>query len=96
METNNQSSHGRKDEETPDPYGAIESEITPIKRENTADSFPLRDPHECGVGKIHRQIVILLHQLVHTRDIIGCQGRDAHSPTLEYFPQSTLRRSRPP
>lgn len=88
------SKHSREESKSADSRRAIDGKITPVERENPADSFPLGNTHKSGIGEIHRQIVILLHQFTHTRHVVDCQRQDVDGPTLDDFPQRPLRRSR--
>src|SRR5580693_406691 len=65
---------------------SVKREIAAVESEDPVDPLPFRDSDERGVGKIHRQVLIFLHQLSHPRKIRQLQGEKRDSPALDELP----------
>src|SRR5882724_743226 len=74
------------DLETPHPFRPIQQEIAAVEGENSLNLFTLCDSDQRRVGEIHGKIMVFLHQLTHTRQILQVQGEEGGSTALEELP----------
>src|SRR5258706_12183058 len=75
-DSNGSPANGRKDIEAADTLRSVDAEVAPVEREDAMYTFPLGHPHKSGVGQVHRQVVILPHQLPHARRVVDGQWQD--------------------
>ncbi len=63
----------------PNVCGAVDPEILLIDGEHAMDALAFCDPHDRGIGKVHRQVVIFGHQLPYPRNVLAIERRDFES-----------------
>ena len=66
----------RHNSKSRDARGTIDLEIPAIDGEDAIDSLAFGDPHQSGVRQVHRQVVVLQHQLANARHIVAIEGGD--------------------
>src|SRR5258706_12801943 len=75
-DSNGSPANGRKDIEAADTLRSVDAEVTPVEREDAMHALPFGYPNKSRVGKVHRQVVVLSHQLPHARRVVDGQRQD--------------------
>src|SRR5208282_111067 len=87
--------NSRENLEAPEPVRTIKLEGAAIDREHATNPLPLSDAHDSGIRQVHRQVMILVHQLAHAWKIIHIEPRNVHRLTIDKIPQSVLSSRNP-
>jgi hypothetical protein len=72
--------------EPPDTSRPVHTEVGAIESEDAPDPFALGGAHQSCVGKVHRKVVVLLHQLTHTRCISLVEREKRQRVELDQLP----------
>ena len=66
----------RNDPESAPPHHAVDGEVTAVDREDPVEPLALGEPHEGGVGQVHRDVPVLRHELLHARHVPFVERQD--------------------
>src|SRR5439155_25097719 len=80
----------RQDRKSAAASRTVHREVPPIEREDAGEIFAFGDPDQRGVGEVHRQVAILLHQLAHARRIAFIERRQRQRPGFHTAPEGLL------
>lgn len=72
------------------PVKTVDSKIFAIHSEDFSDAFTLSNPNQRCIGKVHRTVGVLTHQLAHSRNVSEIERQKLQYSSHEHFPKSLL------
>src|ERR1019366_7901046 len=71
-------------------WKTVDAEVAPVEGEDRTNAVPISDAYERGIGEIHREIVVLLHQLPHPGNVVIPERQELDRAALEHLPDPRL------
>ena len=69
----------------------VDTKIFPVHGKDFSDASTLSNPNQCRLGKVHRTVGVLAHQLAHSGNVGEIERQKLQHSSLEHFPKSLLR-----
>lgn len=80
----------RQDRKSAPASGTVHREVPPVEREDAGEIFAFGNAYQRGVGQVHWQIAVFLHQLTHAWRIAFVEGREGQALGLHATPEGFL------